>query len=572
MHILGKSKFPSVFNLIIILVSSTYVGLFLHQVVRMYSPIPFWDDWSGYINFYLEEKAGKANFWSQYSEHRLVISRILTWIDFHLLDGLRWPILCIYFICILFTWILILKILFLKVNFISRTSRDRLFVMTLPVTLFLFSFIQYENFEFAMNAGFYCSLVLPLSGLYLQFYLYSKNYPRNTEIIFHVSAFLCFITAPLALANGLIAPFIGAISIYFMGKSLRGLFLYLASGSIIAYIYFWNYSSVTVHADPFESLIHHFPLVIKFSITLIGSPFVKLTNSYFLSAGIATVEVIVLLVATIKIFRSKYKTLNERNLDIAIVLMAYFCLFSATVTALGRVNFGNGQALASRYSSISLLFSSLIWLLLCEYFRRSSRSRRSQLIIFTTLLVITFFNSQIKERPYQALRNFQLNTSALAIQLGIEDKNIFASVFPNSATPFTLGGVMIKEHKTILGSEIMRDWPRFIDQNDSSISVAKCYGWIDQIEPSVVDRYRKISGWYDSKKVTAGQYGLIRLIDKKDRIVGLAIHGAPRGDAADFLGSPNENIGYVGFILNSTEIDDIRISNANIRCDRPLHR
>ena len=54
----------------------------------LYSPIPYWDMWGGYLDFFLRVNNGDYGvWWSQHNEHRIILSRLLFWLDLKWFGG-----------------------------------------------------------------------------------------------------------------------------------------------------------------------------------------------------------------------------------------------------------------------------------------------------------------------------------------------------------------------------------------------------------------------------------------------------------------------------------------------------
>jgi hypothetical protein len=550
-------------------ITTCYILLFLLQVKRIYNPIPYWDDWQGYINFYQQAKVGNFDWWSQYSEHRLVLSRALSWIDLNYFNGSRWPIIVVYLSLIFVIWFILYKVFSKLVDEYVAPNSIHKTILFLPVTLLIFSFVQYENFLFAMNVGFYCSLLLPLLGLFFQKKA-SESVTKSKQYYLNIfSGYICFMLAPLALANGLMSPYLGAVASYLFLRSKRFFVVHFLSGVLISLLYLKDFTRVEAHASPLDSLTHHLFAVCKFTISLLGSPISNFTGSTFVGSFLATLSILVLVSHIALMLRERERRSNKNCLNLLIILMCCYLAASAFVTAIGRINFGNEQAYASRYTSLGLLYFSLIWIISIGSFYKSSSKN---LLGISLTLVVFSATTQLNPSPNQSLRDFQLNSSALTIVLGIEDQKILNSVYPYSALPFTLGRELISQRKTVLGSIELRKWPDLLHQANPALDTTPCYGWIDTIEPTASQTYFKISGWLYSNNLKADSRGLVHLLDEKSKIVGLAVIGSPRPDASKYLSVESEDLGFVGFILKTSDFSRIRIANLISTCQNPLQR
>ena len=82
-----------------------FISLAIYGGIQLYSPIPFYDMWDAYLNFYVQVNQGDiAYWWSQHNEHRIVLSRILFWIDIRFFQGRIWFLIVINYLLITITF------------------------------------------------------------------------------------------------------------------------------------------------------------------------------------------------------------------------------------------------------------------------------------------------------------------------------------------------------------------------------------------------------------------------------------------------------------------------------------
>ena len=56
--------------------------------VRNYSSVPHWDMWPGYVEFWVRLGEGHwREWWALHNEHRIVLARVLFWIDHAVFGG-----------------------------------------------------------------------------------------------------------------------------------------------------------------------------------------------------------------------------------------------------------------------------------------------------------------------------------------------------------------------------------------------------------------------------------------------------------------------------------------------------
>ena len=61
-------------------------------------------------------------------------------------------------------------------------------------------------------------------------------------------------------------------------------------------------------------------------------------------------------------------------------------------------------------------------------------------------------------------------------------------------------------------------------------------------------------------------------MDENSKIVGLAIIGLPRPDAAKYLSVESVEVGFMGFIMKTIDMSSIRIANLTTSCQKSLQR
>lgn len=78
----------------LVIVSSGFVTLMIIGVIRFWHPLPHWDMWGGYVAFWLRLTDGDwSTFWELHNEHRIVLTRLVFWVDFAVFKGAGWFLL-----------------------------------------------------------------------------------------------------------------------------------------------------------------------------------------------------------------------------------------------------------------------------------------------------------------------------------------------------------------------------------------------------------------------------------------------------------------------------------------------
>jgi hypothetical protein len=141
---------------------------------RAYSPVPFWDMWNGYLEFFTKVSDGQwSAWWAQHNEHRIVLARIFFWLDLTLFDGQGWFLLIVNYgllilVCFLF------YIIWKEVELDKEKAWIGYFLMA-----WLFLWIQNENLHWGFQSQFILAQLLPL----ISFYLFHLSYLSLTLFV-----------------------------------------------------------------------------------------------------------------------------------------------------------------------------------------------------------------------------------------------------------------------------------------------------------------------------------------------------------------------------------------------------
>ena len=127
------------------------------------------------------------------------------------------------------------------------------------------------------------------------------------------------------------------------------------------------------------------------------------------------------------LFRFRSYLPSGRPFPVLLVLILVFCLGTAFITSLGRLNFGIRQAFASRYHTFALLFWCCLGLLLLM--SESVMAKRVRfLVVQVCMLGIIVWSSHITRNDVRGarIRGFQIHVAATALFVGARDDVQFA--------------------------------------------------------------------------------------------------------------------------------------------------
>ncbi len=357
-------------------------------VVRSYSPVLSWDQWDT-IHLLVDSHGhiGFAQLWSQHNEHRIVVGHILNFADLYLFGGRNISLLIEIGViqichCALF--------LFIAREF--GRFRGMPFVTVAGFLIFcFFSPLQMQNFVWGFQADFlmagFAASVCFACALW---------YASNQRAVVLIAALFAAFVSECSLANGVLTWPLLLLLAFFLHFGRRERWIIVLTGFLAITVYLIGYHTPGHHAQPLETLRK--PLkIVKFVLTYFGSSWDgRLPNPSpwpTISESIAAIAILFVLFRTVQFARDR-----GRRTAIEAFLLAemLFCLGTAAITALGRINFGYTEAMAGRYQSIALVFwASVAMLIILSW--DSSKAWQTIAINGTLLVLLLSTGSRWKE-------------------------------------------------------------------------------------------------------------------------------------------------------------------------------
>ncbi len=347
----------------------------LAMVIRAYMPCPFWDEWA--VVKQIGQGNGPLSFhwlWSQQNEHRLAVPRLAVWLDLFRFVGRNVS---------LFVEIFLVQLLHLGAigHVIERYTEEPVALKRSLQGLFAFAVFhpnQIENFTWAFQIGFVWPFLLATLALIAVAFFERWRHPALAITL----AVLAPITAALGVAGGLL---IAPVSIVLAAaKRLPGRYIAALSGaflaSAVAYLYGYRRSATDL---PAVAVLSHAKDLFVYFLTYFGASWTRiLPHKERTIACISLIAYAALLIGRVR-WASKTSDLEWFLLGECTLMLA-----TALLTAFGRIQFGVGQAFASRYQTPAMLYwSGLAGLALIQV-RRSwpQRLAIAQAILLVVML------------------------------------------------------------------------------------------------------------------------------------------------------------------------------------------
>jgi hypothetical protein len=370
---MSKGVLKLIISLFILIPIALYFGVWDYYAIN----IPKWDDHP--LKGFIKEYADSANWndkitalFKQHNEHRIVLTRLVTWWDYWIFGSLNYRHLMfvgnILLIAILPLWHIILK-----------NNKKPLFAF-LPIPLLWLSLAHWENMYWGMAAVQNFGVVtLALWTLYL-----CAN-PKTG--LFALSVLLAVVTV-FTSPNGIFVVPIGALLLFLTGNRQR-LALWMITGAGAIFFYFRGY--VQPESNPASKA--SFIQLVKGYMSFLGSfaesfPVLDhLRVCLFIGSVLFLVAVSVGSTTLFRIMRNKYTTKSEKLTDLFCLGTILFILGTALVIVYGRAGFGLEVLLSSKYKIYSVLLLITAYLYVVIPIRGSFLSPYITAIIF---LAITF--------------------------------------------------------------------------------------------------------------------------------------------------------------------------------------
>lgn len=546
-----------------LLVSICFVVLSIIGGIRLYSPVPYWDMWDGYLGFYVKASAGDwSAWWAQHNEHRIVISRILFWLDIRLFAGRGiFLIICNYLLLAVICW------LFIRIYMDVCREKFKWFYYFLIAWLFFW--LQKENLVWSFQSQFYLAQALPLLSLYV---LRFGGRVNNAGSKFFALALVIGIASVGTMANGIITLPLMTIFALVANYGRKKVALLAIASITTIFFYFVDYVSPSEHGSLFAALRYHPVQLVHYVLVYLGNCF-SIGNSTW-GLWTATIAGMFFVASTLIItWKFLFKAEPNPNLLVPFLFIVYIG-GTALGTAGGRSMMGIEQALSGRYATPSLMaWAALMILLSSGVLEFPAVLRKNTWIILLLLLgIMSIRQVDVVKNPENLL--FERKISALALELGVKDQAQINHIFPEATWALSLARIPIERKLSIFGEAPLDGLNKklgtpLIAEHQAS---SECLGHLDAINIIPEDtRFLSIRGWLHNT-AKAEQAELIQLIDSNQRVVGFALRGALRPDVGAAVGKLASRSGFAGYIYSFSKDDLKRAVDSDLTCELTLSK
>lgn len=500
-------------------------------VVHYFSPIPFSDQWIGYVGFvHTLDDGNRSIWWAQHMEHRIVFSRLLFWLDANLFGGRN---------VFLFIAAIILQALTATL-FVVSASRGRrvgsLVAIAGIVLAFLFSWVQSENFTWAFQSQFFAVYLFALSALAA----FSFGAGNDRSRFAGLSCALLFaILATLSMGNGLAVFAVMCFQSLLLRRPRKELIVPIVAGALVSALYFTGYQKPDIglpHVAPADMI----RLAPHFFLSFMGSATYFLKQSFTTSALFGLASLIAMAYMTVRLYLERSITPYR-----SFLIAGYaFVVITALAATSGRYAMGMPQAVVSRYATPMFVSWVCLFLLAIDS-ARNNGLRRSVLIC--SAVAATWTATYQKNVDNDTSELFQRDLAVLSMKIGIDRPDLVQSIFFPRLRPYLLGEAQYAADTNFgpYASGWLHD--AGLVKFDPAKVVPGCQGSLDRIDSAPTSL--TISGWAQTPHK---RDELIVLTDASGATIGYGVTGQARPDVERAMLGAGANTGWIGFAKRTT--------------------
>lgn len=533
-------------QLFFILAATIFVVLAMVGGIRSYSPVPLMDMWNGSLGFYVNISAGDlSGWWAQHNEHRILLARILYWLDFSLFSGLGWFLVTANYILVGITCVVFWRAW--KETATNNTTWIGYFIIA-----WLFSWIQEENLWWGFQSQFILAQLLPFVALYL-LHRFASVTPRQNRYFY--SAILFGILSLGSMANGILAlPLMSLYSII-VRIGWKRCVLLIALSAVGFWIYFQNFNSSSGHGSLGQALRENPVGLLHYVLFYIGGPFYYFFGKGAFGQFVAALAGLFMIGSSIVFAWRNISIAPKATLPLTLLFFILYIGGTALGTAGGRLIYGVEHAFRSSYMTPALMAWAALLLLYLPRFEALRDSLRARLFIPFLVLLIVMTPSQLKALKSQNDILFERIVASLALELGVKDQHQIGKIFPSADLALSIAQIPIEKNLSIFGHYLIKDARELVGSRitQSMQSAQQCSGNIDDIQSIEGEsHYLRVRGWiFDQTRKNVPRS--LNLINDNGVVEGVVIVGQTRPDVAKAIDSKASNSGFKGYIESNSQ-------------------
>jgi acyl dehydratase len=538
----------AIYRVAVALLAAGIVAAAIVGAVRYYSPVPLGDMWNGYLDFFMEVQSGNhAAWWAQHNEHRIVLARLLFWLDLSFLDGRGISLIVANYLLVGTS----ASILCLGIRRVLPGTTDLPLVSATQALVIggAFFWSQQENLTWGFQSQFFLAQLLPLAALYILAGAKATPAARIPGIM--ISCVLG-IAACGTMANGVLTlPLMVGYALLIKMRHREVLILAIVTVATVL-LYSQGYAPGAGHA-PLLHTLQADPLGITgFVLTYLGNPIAYIPGFRGIRHIAPMLVGATMLLTTLFVAVKGWRSRAEHPLTYAMVAFIAYVVVTAAGTALGRLTGSLDQALISRYTTPPIMAWCALLVAALPRIATWRTGRRLALVMAPAILLALLPTQATALRRHSDLR-FEKELGALALALHVRDEPTIAPIFPFTDWAMTIAAKASERHLSVFGFPPLIDARALIGSLAERRAIGPCAGSGITVE-AVADGqiFSRIRGRIQ-RRSTDSITERIEVVGADGRVVGLALDGSPR------IASPQASEGqdrfqvsdFAGYVLSS---------------------
>jgi hypothetical protein len=537
-----------VFPLWAVVLATFVVGTSVYGAMHFFSPIPYWDQWDGYVGFYRSFKDGPLDaLWVPHMEHRIVLSRILFILDIVVFGGWNIFTVAVNYLIIFFVAVIIL---FQCSN--ARSNKYSLWLVGGLTFGFLFLWCQNENLKW----GFQSQGLAVYLFAFCAFAIFSGDNNRKWRLFW---ALMFSLVSVVSMGNGIAAFGVMIVQAALQRRPLRESFVVAIVGVVAAAIYFHGYVKPVLPVDPATAQIAVPRL--KFLLLFLGNPVFYAKPNLVLCAGVGAIFLGVCSLTFWTLFR-RGATSRYQSFLVAILCMV---LIAAAGAANGRWMLGLQFATSSRYTTPMVIGYLALVLLLLDL---ATTQRVRAGVAFVSLLLLSAVAGYQKQAYADNGYLYDWKLAVLGQKIGLDHPVFDARIYPASAHDVYADNANFAASQGI--GPYGRGWLHdagMVKFDAGLVDPALCVGYVDSVTPDDVGEVAH--GWAFSRDGGADSL-LILLVDSAGSTVGYGVTGMNRPDVRKAIKGAPRSSGWTGFARHGDDALNAYVYTAGKFC--PLRK
>jgi hypothetical protein len=499
----------------------------LRMVLQCWTAVPYGDQWDNLIleldKLYWHTTPLDLPHWVfyQHNEHRIAVPRLIFVVDrFLFAMNNKFAFFCNVAIQV--------SLAALTICVALRTARRRIaesLWITGAVLALLFSAMQWENFLWGFQVQFF-GVTLAAVATFAAVGPGPPSVTRLAAVIGLESV------AAYTLASGMAVPFLAVPLAIWVGWPRRQIVILSVAAITLLASYLYGYETPTQLGNS-ANAIEQMREGLSYVLSYIGGPFGTAfqeaharhpRNWGRLCGFIGVVSFVALAVGALR--------RRERDGPVPVLIAAaLFVLGMALLTALGRLRFGDAQALSSRYSSAALMFwAALIVIATVRLGRHAAHLRVAGMAAMLPLLLgLAYYQTSFAGQGRAwTLPRLEATTALLA---NVDDPQALVRIYPVPAVPRDRAP-MLREHHLSVFAEAWSGWLGTpLADHARLVDPAECRGGIDGIASVGTSDPKgwRANGWaWDAERRAVPPRVVIA--DAGGRVIGYGLSGFPKAN------------------------------------------